>query len=729
MTTRIQVAVPVPLEGVFDYLCDGEAPELGSRVMVPFQNRELVGVVWAHGSSSELAQNKIKKIIKKIDSKELISKQQRTILEKISHYYQHSLGEVVAAALAGNLSKGGAAELATESHFSLSVAAAKIQLSAAAIKQQALLALLIKHPNGVSREQLKLEDIALATLKSAQKKGWLQQQQQQKIPGLIQGIKTADSHQLNPHQQLAVDAVEKNLTEFYPVLLQGVTGSGKTEVYLQIMEQVLAAGKQVLLLVPEIGLAPQTLNRVQQRFAATITVLHSSMTVKERAQSWLAAKQGLVDVVIGTRSAIFTPLANLGLIVVDEEQDLSYKQQDSLRYHARDVALLIAQQQHIPIILGTATPSLETLQNAALGRFHCQQLPQRAGTAKAPHWQLVNLQKQPLQQGLAKATLDTIREHLNNHQQVMLFLNRRGFAPALMCHDCGWLAECSRCDSRYTLHQFPARLICHHCDSRRSPPPQCPECSSTEIHPLGLGTERLEQTLGATFEQTPIIRIDRDSVRQKGNLEQKLKQINTAEPAILIGTQMLAKGHHFPAVTLVVIVDTDSMFFSSDFRAMEKAAQLLIQVGGRSGRGEKPGTVMLQTFHSDHPMLQLLLAKGYQGFAQAALVERQNASLPPFAYMALLRAEAHQASQVENMLQQLLAVFPSDQNVSLMGPIPAMMLKRQGRFRYQVLIQSQQRSGLHSRVKQLRVYLNSKNGRKLARNVRWSLDVDPQEMV
>ncbi len=729
MSNRIQVAVPVPLEGLFDYFCEGEAPLPGCRVQVPFQNRELIGVVWKHNSNPDLEHNKIKKITKIIDQKPVISKQQQLVLEKISKYYQHSLGEVVAASLSGSLSKGSVAELEQEKVYSINANITEIKTPASAKKQQELIALLSSNPKGMSRKQLSKHNISLATIKALLQKSWIKEKLRQKIPGLIKGSHSDSPHQLNSHQKNAVEAVLEKINSFSPVLLQGVTGSGKTEVYLQIIEQVLNQGKQVLLLVPEIGLAPQTVKRVKNRFDCRIAVLHSSMTDKERAQSWLAAKQGLVDIVIGTRSAIFTPLPNLGLMIVDEEHDLSYKQQDSLRYHARDVAVLIAQQKNIPIILGSATPSLESLQNVILERYHCIQLPQRAGGAKAPKWQLVNLQKQPLQQGLSKAAKDAIRIHLSQNQQVLLFLNRRGFAPTLMCHDCGWLAECSRCDSRYTIHQFPKQLICHHCDSRRKVPVECPECNSAEVHPLGLGTERLEQTLSELFDQVPVIRVDRDSVKRKGEMEQKLEQIKTGKPAILVGTQMLAKGHHFPALTLVVIIDTDSMFFSSDFRAMEKGAQLLVQVGGRAGRGEQPGTVMLQTFHTDHPLLQLLLSEGYEGFAKAALLERKNALLPPFAYMALLRAEAHQPAQVETMLQQLLDMFSSDEGVSLLGPIPAMMFKRQGRFRYQVLIQSQQRSLLHRKIKQLTEYLNSKNGRKLARKVRWSLDVDPQEMV
>ncbi len=729
MISIIQVAIPVPLAGLFDYSCDEPLPEIGCRVQVPFQNRELIGVVWRHQSNPDLDPKKIKKIKKIIDQKPLISTQQKNILEKISVYYQHSLGEVISAALSGNLSKGNAAELEQQSVYKINPELVKIEISSVAKKQKLLKKLLQQNDNGLGRAELKPHNISLATVQSAKKQGWLIETQQLKIPGLIQGCSDDQPHSLNTHQQTALDSIKRNRHRFFPLLLQGVTGSGKTEVYLQLMTALINEGKQILVLVPEIGLAPQTLDRVKRRLKASIAVLHSSMSDKERAQSWIAAKQGLVDIVIGTRSAIFTPLQNLGLIIVDEEQDLSYKQQDSLRYHARDVALLIAQQKQIPIILGSATPSLETLQNVVKNRYYCEQLPQRAGRAKPPTWQLVDLQKQPLQQGLSKAAMDAIGRHLKNQQQVMLFLNRRGFAPTLMCHDCGWLAECLRCDARYTLHQFPKQLICHHCDSRRQLPSHCPECNSAELHPLGLGTERLEQHLSETFTEYPIIRVDRDSVRKKGEMEQKISQIQSARPAILIGTQMLAKGHHFPNLTLVVIVDTDSMFFSSDFRAMEKGAQLLVQVGGRSGRGEKPGTVMLQSFHCDHPLLQLLLAEGYQGFAKEALQQRKTALLPPFSFIALLRAEAHQPQQVEQMLQQLLKLFPGDEKVTLMGPIPAMMLKRQGRFRYQVLLQSQQRSALHSKIKQLSNYLNSKNGRKLARNVRWSLDVDPQEMV
>ncbi|PIP80144.1 MAG: primosomal protein N' [Gammaproteobacteria bacterium CG22_combo_CG10-13_8_21_14_all_40_8] len=477
-------------------------------------------------------------------------------------------------------------------------------------------------------------------------------------------------------------------------------------------------------------MAPQTLQQLQTRLNAKIVLFHSAMSDNDRAQAWLASQAGLVDVVIGTRSAIFTPLPDLGLILIDEEHDLSFKQQDGLRYHTRDAALLRCQKLDIPIVLGSATPSLETLQNINQQRFQQLSLKQRAGEAKPPQWELLDIRKLKLDQGLSKPLLSKIAQHLSQGEQVLIFLNRRGYAPSLICYDCGWLAQCRHCDARYTLHKFPNRLICHHCDTKQPLPTHCPECQSPELHPLGIGTERLQEKLEQHFQDVPVIRMDRDVVRKKGELDAKLQQIHTGDRAILLGTQMLAKGHHFPNVTLVAVIDIDAMLFSSDFRAMERGAQLLVQVGGRAGRVQKKGSVILQTFHPDHPMLQLLLTQGYVALSQALLKERSLMQLPPFAFLVLLRAESPIQQQVEHMLAELHRLFAhQNPEVSLMGPIPALMLRKQGRFRFQLLLQSQRRSALHKAAAQIRLYLSSKNGRKLARNVRWALDVDPQEMV
>ncbi len=729
MKHRVQVALPVYLDGVFDYLIDGDLPEIGVRVVVKFQSRSLVGVVWSHESNHSIAENKIKKVLEVLDKTPILSNIERKFCENISMYYEHSLGEVVQLALPVQLRKNKGSRLECEKVyiFSKNIKKNNVILSS---KQQNNIFCFLEKNKKIKKADIKKYKLSTSAIKTLVNKKIISSSEEIKIPGLLQGELQQPAKKLHNEQQNALKAILKQPNTFICWLLHGITGSGKTEVYIQLMSAMIATGKQILMLVPEIGLAPQTIKRLQQRLVAKMVVLHSAMTDRERTQAWLAAKRGRVDIVIGTRSAIFTPLNNLGLIVVDEEHDLSYKQQDKLRYHARDIAVLKAKQLQIPIVLGSATPSLESLYNVQQQRYRLLSLTTRAGGASPPGWEVIDLKKVPRQAGLSTPLIERIRQHLNQGEQVMIFLNRRGFAPALMCYHCGWLADCQRCDARYTLHQQLAKLICHHCDSQRNLPRICPKCHQGELHPLGVGTEQLEQQLTRLFNNTAVIRIDKDSIRKKGAMEQKLKAIHRAEPAILIGTQMLAKGHHFPNVTLVAVVDADAMLFSADFRALEKGAQLLIQVGGRAGRGSKPGTVLLQTFHPQHPQIQLLLSSGYQGFSEQELATRKQFSLPPYQYMALFRAEATQQFQVKQMMETMAQRFQKQlPKVVVSAPVPALMFKRQGRYRYQILIRSERRSSLHQLLKQLRAELNSKKGRKLARNVRWSLDVDPQEMV
>jgi len=530
----------------------------------------------------------------------------------------------------------------------------------------------------------------------------------------------------NADQQATLDAIAGAGDAFNVFLLEGVTGSGKTEVYLQAMEKVLLAGKQVLVLVPEIGLTPQTLARFRERFSLPVVALHSRMSEKKRLQHWQIAEAGIARIVIGTRSAIFTPLLNPGLIVIDEEHDTSFRQQDHFRYHARDVAILRAQMEGIPVILGSATPSLESLHNARAGRYRHLCLSGRAGGASLPVFQLTDMRSQPVQSGLSEALLAEVRTHLSAGNQVMLFLNRRGFAPTLLCQECGWSAICSRCDIRMTLHLREGILLCHHCDRRAKIPSRCPECRTEGLQATGQGTERLEENLSEFFPQTPIVRIDRDATRRKGTLEKAFARIHAGEAKLLAGTQMLAKGHHFPDVTLVGIVDADSGLFSADFRGPERMGQLLLQVAGRAGRAEKPGVVMIQTHHPDHPLLTLLLQEGYSAFATALLLERKQSLLPPFSYLALIRAEAANAQAAKCFLQEMGELIPSDSTLSILGPVPAPMPKRAGRFRFQLLLQANLRSVLHQALKKA---LPRGETLPSGKKVRWSVDVDPVEMV
>lgn len=533
---------------------------------------------------------------------------------------------------------------------------------------------------------------------------------------------------LNTHQQQAIQAITA-AKGFQTFLLDGITGSGKTEVYFQSIAALLQAGKQVLVLVPEIALTPQTVARFEQRFNVPIVLLHSDISDKKRLMSWLQARHGLAAIVIGTRSAIFTPLLNPGMIILDEEHDLSFKQQNNLRYSARDLAIVRGQLENIPVVLGSATPALESLFNAKNGKYQHLSLPQRAGDAKSPKVSLINLRDKRLHGGLSAPLLEKMREHLARDGQVLLFLNRRGYASVLMCHHCGWMAKCARCDARLTLHVQPESLHCHHCGAVKRPPKKCEHCRAPELITVGQGTEKIEQVIAEYFPENQCVRIDRDSTKQRGSIEKLLAEVHQQKAQILIGTQMLAKGHHFPHLTLVAIVDADSGLFSVDFRALERMAQLLIQVGGRAGRTERAGEVIIQTHHPDHPHLQLLLKSGYPRFAQAILTERQQTLLPPFAHLALLRAEA---GQRETTHEFLAAAKTSLENLvtvgkmSLLGPIPAPMERCAGRFRGQLLLQAAKRAELQEA---LRVWVPTLSRCLGASKVRWSLDVDPQELM
>jgi len=531
---------------------------------------------------------------------------------------------------------------------------------------------------------------------------------------------------LNAEQQEAVTAVIQHKETFQVFLLEGVTGSGKTEVYLQSIQSVLDDQKQVLVLIPEIGLTPQTIQRFRERFSEPVVALHSGLTERERLNAWVWANNGIAKIIIGTRSAIFTPFKNLGLIVVDEEHDHSFKQQDGFRYHARDLAIMRAHFNHIPILLGSATPSLESLHNAEQKRYCHLRLLERAGLAKLPTFEVLDIRKKPLEQGLSAPLLTAIKEHLSQGDQVMLFLNRRGFAPVLMCHACGWMAECKRCDTRMTYHQRPQRLHCHRCDAQQAVISVCGHCQAVELHTIGLGTERLEMTLAEHFPDASIARIDRDNTQHKGAIEKLLEGIQSGEHHILVGTQMLAKGHHFPKVTLVAIVDTDGGFFSSDFRALERMGQLILQVSGRAGRAEKWGKVMIQTHYPDHPLLNQLLKEGYSAFAKTILQERRDAFLPPYAFFALFRAEAHQLSQTLQFLNAIRNKIKVEKDqIQMAGPYPCPIARRAGYHRSQLIIQAKQRPVLQQFLKSLLSEIETISHKP---KVRWSLDIDPVEL-
>ncbi len=531
----------------------------------------------------------------------------------------------------------------------------------------------------------------------------------------------------NESQQNAIDAVTASLGEFKVFLLDGVTGSGKTEVYMQLIQCVLNRGQQVLVLVPEITLTPQLQQRFQARFNTHIAISHSKITDLQRKNAWLLMQSGACSLLLGTRSALFTPLPNIGLIILDEEHDSSFKQQEGFRFSARDVAVMRGKLANVPVVLGSATPSLESLYNIFLERYQHLPLPERAGNALPPLIQIIDIRQQKLHAGLSETLILQIQATLEKNEQVLLFLNRRGFAPTLICHGCGWVARCVHCDANLVIHRHKNLLRCHHCGTEHRLISNCPSCNSLELNSLGQGTERLEFALGEIFKDKKILRLDYDSTQKKGALEDFLSQIYAGEIDIILGTQMLAKGHHFPNVTLVAILDVDSGLFSTDFHSGEKLAQLIVQVSGRAGREQKQGKVLLQTHQPNHPLLNELLRDGYAKFAQSELLAREMAMLPPFSYQALLRAHAEKEALPQQFLEAVadLARNLNTQEIEILGAIPAPMARRAGQFRFQLLFQHSNRAALQQLLKQLVPQISTL---KLANKVRWSIDVDPVDL-
>ena len=725
-----RVAIPTPLHRLFDYRPPlSKAPvQPGCRVRVPFGRRETIGILVSIEDNSELPLSKLKPVSEILDSTPVFTADLFALSLWAARYYQHPVGDALQQALPVLLRQGQAAGFAHQTLWQPTPDAQIDAISARAFRQRELLQLLLDHPKGISSDALRAEGGDPALLKSLQQKGLTQSIEHH--PSLPHASETEHVIQeapltLHDEQAVAVETI-RNARGFNPILLEGVTGSGKTEVYLQAIQSCLERGLQALVLVPEIGLTPQTLSRFKARFRVPVLALHSGLTDRQRLDAWLWAKEGSARILIGTRSAIFTPLSTPGLIIVDEEHDSSFKQQDGFRYHARDLAIYRANQLQIPVILGSATPSLESLQNARSGRYHHLHLTRRAGNATPPTFKLLDIRQQTLDAGLSTTLIKQIRSHLEQGTQVLLFLNRRGFSPALICHDCGTPVDCTRCDARMTLHRQPPHLHCHHCDRQTPIPRACSQCGSTQLRPAGSGTARVEDRLAVHFPDTPVLRVDRDSTQRKHALEKIMAQVHTGKPCILVGTQMLAKGHHFPKVTLVAVLDADAGLFSADFRGMEKTAQLILQVAGRAGRADHPGEVVLQTLHADHPMLNTLVHAGYDSFANEELQLRHAGYLPPFSHHALLRAEASRQGLAESYLlslrdlSQQQALLP--QGVQCIGPFPAIMEKRAGLFRAQMLLQSPSRPILQQALTLLTHLMQT---HPEARRVRWSIDVDP----
>ena len=732
--TVLRVALPLPLPRLFDYLPpDDGTGVVGGRVRVPFGSRSLVGVV-AEIGPADPGLGELRQAESLLDETPLLQGELLDSLRWLARYTHAPLGEVLATALPTLLRHG---EPLPDTHawaWRLTPEAAGQRLRGRPARLAELLG-----DAGLDEDVLdaRMDDWRPAA-RALLKRGLAERVA---VPASSTAPLPEPGPGLNEEQDAALDSLRAP-RGFAASLLDGVTGSGKTEVYLHAIADCLASGKQALVLVPEIGLTPQTLQRFRRRLGVPVHALHSGLADGERARVWAAAWRGEARVIVGTRSAVFVPLPDAGLIVIDEEHDGSYKQQDGIRYHARDFALVRGKALDVPVLLGSATPSLETLHNAESGRYAHLRLRRRAGEAQPPAVRVLDVRKRPLEAGLSPDLLRAMRKALDDGGQVLVFKNRRGYAPVLLCHDCGWSAQCRRCSTPLravpmTVHGGGRRLQCHHCGTRQTPPMACPDCASLALQPQGVGTERLEELLAERFGDVPVLRIDSASTRRKDALEKHFAELGT-QPGILVGTQMLAKGHDLPNLTLVAVVGIDEGLFSADFRAGEKLAQLLIQVAGRAGRAEKRGEVILQTHHPEHPLLLTLIHGGYHAFVETELAVREAAGFPPFAHLALLRAEAQHADAPMQFLQaakhalqqhalQPFAATRGDDHagLALNGPVAAPMPRRAGMYRAQLLLTAPTRRTLHQA---LDAALPAIHALPDARKTRWSLDVDPVDL-
>ncbi|MBJ7554528.1 primosomal protein N' [Marinomonas spartinae] len=731
----VQVALPVPMRTLFDYkipkaMALRHALQAGMRVKVPFGKGSRLGVIVSFSHTSEWDENQLKSLTSLQDEAPVIPSELMALCEWAARYYHHPIGDVIFHALPVSLRKGENAEFRTENWWFVTETGRTIdiELLSRAPRQQDFLKAVQQHPNGMSQNAITLLGLMPNAGKSLEQKGLIRREQRSfNTAGEKHSHQTQVPPVLNREQTMAMEEILDMKNRFGVALLDGITGSGKTEVFLRVMEKLIAEDKQVLVMVPEIGLTPQTFKRFENRLNTNIVLMHSNMTDRERLDAWLLSSSGHAKVIIGTRSAAFVPAANLGMIIIDEEHDASYKQHEGFRYHARDLAIKRAQNLSIPVLLASATPSFESLANAIQKRFTWLKLRQRAGNAHIPEMERVDLRGQTLVHGFSEQALQAMKRCLDQREQVLIFLNRRGYAPTLMCHDCGWIASCDHCDVNLTVHKRANKLHCHHCDAQKALLHTCPECQSTELFTVGEGTEQIETQLSPLFKDVPILRIDRDSTQRKSAMTQLTQKIHEHDQAILIGTQMLAKGHHFPNVTLVIVMDADAGLFSADFRGMERTAQLITQVAGRAGRAKKPGHVLLQTYHPDHTAIECLCTLGYEQFALNGLSERKALSLPPFYHQVLIRAESgneQEAMQLlTNMRLELEPHFPPD--IAMVGPYTAIIVRKAGQHRALLSLKSAQRAPLHQVTAMMTAWLE--HATRQQHKVRYAVDVDPLE--
>lgn len=733
---RLRVAIPVYMFDLIDYQVTAEQfheATIGARVTVPFVNKKLIGVIVEKLDASIpfTAQFQLKPVLKLFREPALLDQPTLHVLQWAARYYQSPVGEVILSALPTFLKQGRPYHLLSY-HWKVKAFEdgdlSQHKLPQKSSKLFAAYQALKLHRQGATESILNLSGITTHQLKQLEKRDLIECFEQ---PIDFKPTPTQLAQMpldANAEQDAAIKKIRKSVGKYQGILLDGITGSGKTEVYLQVMQTVLEKGKQVLVLVPEIGLTPQTVERFKARFHTDIILLHSGLNDTQRLQAWQQAQTGKASIILGTRLAIFCPLPRLGLIILDEEHDLSFKQQDNFRYHARDVALYRAFKQQCPVILGSATPSFESLYLVQQQKLQHVKLTQRAGTAKPPLFKLVDLKAETKQYGLADHLIKTIAEQLKKDQQVLVFINRRGYAPIVMCTNCGWQADCPHCDAHLTLHYHPVtQLQCHHCGFTQTLPTECPSCGKTELKPIGSGTARIEEALHELFPHYPVFRVDRDTTSRVDSWQKIYQRAHRSGAAIFLGTQMLAKGHHFPYVSLVTILDIDAGLWSVDFRAPERTAQLIMQVAGRAGRGQITGQVLLQTLRPDHPLLQILIQKGYAAFARQSLQERQTAQIPPYRYAALIRAESQNDVYNLEFLNMAAEAWQNfgDTAIDFWGPVNAPMQKKAGFYRGHLLLLCHSRAALQQQITYWWQWL-FKQPRKF--HLRLTIDIDPQEL-
>ena len=717
-----RIALNRPLRRLFDYIIP-ENLELtpGQRVRIPFGRQQATGLVVEVGVEPPPGIN-LKPVAAAMEDWPALPKETFRLLSWASDYYQHPLGECLFTALPPALRRGRIAEEKTEQWWhTLDGDAA---FPANAHKQKALFDWLSQQTNGAPTTDILKAGFSRTQLNALREKQLVEPVSPPSKEALSEAPELlARKPRLSGAQASAAQELDASSDGFGAFLLYGITGSGKTEIYLHYLKQRLDAGGQALVLVPEINLTPQTVARFQHYFGSRIVVWHSALNDSERLTTWLKVRNGEPVILVGTRSAVLLPFTNLRTIIVDEEHDSSYKQGEGFRYSGRDLAVYRAHLNKCPVILGSATPSLESVHNAEQAKYRLVRLEERAGNAAPPVISLLDIRSRPLEGGLSRPALTAIEQTLAKGDQALVFVNRRGFAPVMMCFDCGHMVECPRCDTRLTYHRRDRAMRCHHCDYQTAATEHCPKCQSDAFKPVGQGTERTEDVLATAFPDTPVVRVDRDSTQRKGSIQGILNQVNTGKPCVLVGTQMLAKGHDFPNVTLVVVVNADGGLFSVDFRAPEQLIQTLLQVSGRAGRGTKPGRVLVQTCHSDHPLLKTLCEGQYLDIADQLLEEREEGQFPPFRAMAIFRAEA---DTMEKSLQVLDTIKPLTHatGIETWGPLPAMIARRADKHRAQLILNARNRKKLNSLLTGICQELDQ---RKLPAGVKWMIDVDPQE--